>query len=490
MQRCSLLVSPYWVSGDQGSCRCYVPVELNQCSTFYEYFHRLDRTLYILLSPFPLFEPTDTGIMQARYIQHLSKLYPTIAFHASPTHSFGKGTLIQLLRQFSQLHADKKQISVGLIGYPNVGKSSVINTLKSSKVCKVAPIPGETKVWQYITLTRRIYLIDCPGIVPSSAKDSNTATVLKGVVRVEALPQPSEHIDALLERVKPVYIARTYGIPLPASYTPDGPCPWEAEELLDKLARMKGRLLKGGEPDLEGVSKMVLNDWVRGKLPFFVAPPERPEDIGHTRDLENLSNKEGTKELKTVPQKLGGIIQKNKFEGDDVRILEDDGEVEESEGDSENSSDDSDAAIVEEDEDEQGPITTAEVGWDDVFGAVVGLDMKSEAALEAKPRAEITRRHAKGEKSQALKLGQTLTKSDLYCYITTAEEEYTDDDDSNPRKKQKKDARMTTNKKKTENFFTKANVKNRNRERVLPKSGGRSRERPHSTTKSAPRKRR
>lgn len=45
-----------------------------------------------------------------------------------------------------QLHSDKKQISVGLIGYPNVGKSSIINALKSKKVCNVAPVPGETKV--------------------------------------------------------------------------------------------------------------------------------------------------------------------------------------------------------------------------------------------------------------------------------------------------------------------------------------------------------
>ena len=50
-----------------------------------------------------------------------------------------------------------------MIGYPNVGKSSVINTLRSKKVCNVAPIAGETKVWQYITLMKRIYLIDCPG---------------------------------------------------------------------------------------------------------------------------------------------------------------------------------------------------------------------------------------------------------------------------------------------------------------------------------------
>lgn len=49
------------------------------------------------------------------------------------------------------------------------------------KVCKVAPIPGETKVWQYITLTKRIFLIDCPGVVYHN-KDSETDIVLKGVV--------------------------------------------------------------------------------------------------------------------------------------------------------------------------------------------------------------------------------------------------------------------------------------------------------------------
>jgi nuclear GTP-binding protein len=37
--------------------------------------------------------------------------------------------------------------------------------LKGTKCCKTAPIPGETKVWQYVTLTKKIYLIDSPGVV-------------------------------------------------------------------------------------------------------------------------------------------------------------------------------------------------------------------------------------------------------------------------------------------------------------------------------------
>uniref|UniRef100_A0A672HCJ4 Nucleolar GTP-binding protein 2 n=1 Tax=Salarias fasciatus TaxID=181472 RepID=A0A672HCJ4_SALFA len=189
-----------------------------------------------------------------RWVAVLSQEYPTLAFHASLTNSFGKGSLIQLLRQFGKLHTDKKQISVGFIGYPNVGKSSVINTLRSKKVCNVAPLAGETKVWQYITLMRRIFLIDCPGVVYPS-DDSETDIVLKGVVQVEKIKDPEDHIGAVLERAKPEYIQKTYRIP---SWT-------SAEDFLEKLAFRTGKLLKGGEPDLATVSKMVLNDWQRGR---------------------------------------------------------------------------------------------------------------------------------------------------------------------------------------------------------------------------------
>jgi nuclear GTP-binding protein len=69
-----------------------------------------------------------------RWLHHLSREYPTLAFHASITNPFGKGALLGLLRQLSRLRSDKKYISVGFVGYPNVGKSSVINTLRTKKV--------------------------------------------------------------------------------------------------------------------------------------------------------------------------------------------------------------------------------------------------------------------------------------------------------------------------------------------------------------------
>ncbi|CAH1985702.1 unnamed protein product [Acanthoscelides obtectus] len=271
-----------------------------------------------------------------RWVAILSKDYPTVAFHASLTHPFGKGSLINLLRQFAKLHIDKKQISVGFIGYPNVGKSSIINTLRSKKVCKVAPIAGETKVWQYITLMNRIYLIDCPGVVYPSA-ETDTEKVLKGVVRVELVNNPEDYIGAVLERIRPEYVKKTYKIE-----------EWnDPEHFLEQMAKRSGKLLKGGEPDIPSVAKMVLNDWQRGKLPFYCCPP------GFEVPLNN--REKGQKSLEVV-QDFGKIRVGHTFEGDDVKKLEpiknlDKAESEFSEEKSE-IGEDSDSEIDEEEETE------------------------------------------------------------------------------------------------------------------------------------------
>lgn len=196
------------------------------------------------------------------WLVHLSAEYPTLAFHASMTKSFGKGALINLLRQFARLHSDKKQISVGFIGYPNVGKSSIINTLKHKKCCKVAPLAGETKVWQYVSLFRRVNLIDCPGIVSNTA-DSNADMMCKGVVRLEFVTNANDYIEAVMERVKPKYLTQAYKV---ENWT-------NGEDFLAKVCKRTGKLLKKGEPDLNAVARMVFQDFQRGRLPYFNIPP-------------------------------------------------------------------------------------------------------------------------------------------------------------------------------------------------------------------------
>jgi nuclear GTP-binding protein len=198
-----------------------------------------------------------------RWVSILSKDYPTLAFHASMTHPFGKSSVLALLRQFAKLHSDKKNISVGFVGYPNVGKSSVINTLKSKKVCNVAPVPGETKVWQYVTLMKRVFLIDCPGVVPPT-DDSEVDIVLKGVVRAEKLENPEFFIPAILSHVKKEHIAKIYNL---SSWT-------DANDLLVQIATLSGKLGKGGEPDVSTVAKGMIVDWQRGRIPFYFPPPE------------------------------------------------------------------------------------------------------------------------------------------------------------------------------------------------------------------------
>ena len=218
----------------------------------------------------------------------MSKDYPTLAFHAQITNSFGKGSLIQLLRQFSSLHSDRKQVSVGFIGYPNTGKSSIINTLRNKKVCTVAPIPGETKVRQYITLMKRIYLIDCPGVVPPSSSDTPQDILLKGVVRVENVEHPEQYIPAVLAKTKPQHIERTYQI---KGYK-------DHIEFLEILARKAGRLLHGGEPDVDGVAKMVLNDFLRGKVPWFTPPPLLEGQEENVKGIEGRAGKLGEMGMK------------------------------------------------------------------------------------------------------------------------------------------------------------------------------------------------
>jgi nuclear GTP-binding protein len=270
-----------------------------------------------------------------RWMGDLAKERPTIAFHASLTHAFGKGALISLLRQFGKLHDEKKQISVGVIGYPNVGKSSVINTLISKKSCKVAPIPGETKIWQYITLFKRISLIDCPGVVVDTAGDTETDSVLKGVVRAERLETPEDYIQAICEKVKREHIAGQYKLNKEESK-------WETHmQLLETMATKSGRLLKGGEPCLRSAAISMINDFQRGRLPHFVPPPELKDDTeepAETADVEGI--KPDDQDLTQIGE------EKMKDEANDDDAAKKDDEEGENSGESDGEDDEGEEPVI------------------------------------------------------------------------------------------------------------------------------------------------
>jgi nuclear GTP-binding protein len=89
-----------------------------------------DKHLIVILNKVDLVPPWVTK----KWLRVLSSEFPVLAFRAGLQHPFGMGALLSLLRQIARLRSDKKTVSVGFIGYPNVGKSSVINTLRRKKV--------------------------------------------------------------------------------------------------------------------------------------------------------------------------------------------------------------------------------------------------------------------------------------------------------------------------------------------------------------------
>lgn len=110
-----------------------------------------------------------------KWLLYLSREFPTLAFKASTQNqrrgigapvgsSVGRATragavitgsaaagaegLLQLIKNYSRNAGIKQAVTVGIIGYPNVGKSSVINSLKRNKAVGVSPTPGFTKAMQ------------------------------------------------------------------------------------------------------------------------------------------------------------------------------------------------------------------------------------------------------------------------------------------------------------------------------------------------------
>jgi nuclear GTP-binding protein len=66
---------------------------------------------------------------------------------------------------------EKPNITVGVVGFPNVGKSSLINALKKSKATAVNPQPGTTKAMQEVAIERNIIALDSPGVIPNMTEE-------------------------------------------------------------------------------------------------------------------------------------------------------------------------------------------------------------------------------------------------------------------------------------------------------------------------------
>lgn len=84
----------------------------------------------------------------------------------------------------------KKSITVGIIGLPNVGKSSLINSLKRSHVVNVGATPGLTRSLQEVQLDKNVKLLDCPGVVLLKSAENDASIALRNCKRIEKLEDP------------------------------------------------------------------------------------------------------------------------------------------------------------------------------------------------------------------------------------------------------------------------------------------------------------
>ena len=201
--------------------------------------------------------------------------------------SIGGEELLNLLKNYSRIDGNtKSNIVVGVIGIPNVGKSSLINSLTRGKNVGVSNTPGFTKGLQEVILDNNIRLLDCPGVVMSNDENS----ILHNVIRTEDIKEPIEVVGKILKKMSQEYFLNTYNLDISILKG--------SELTIEKIVYLVGEKMKkykkGGIVDLDKSARIIINDWNLGKLKYYSVPPGIDKNIYD----EQLKKNETTKKSK------------------------------------------------------------------------------------------------------------------------------------------------------------------------------------------------
>lgn len=169
------------------------------------------------------------------------------------------------LRERIKIEASKfkdkfKVTHVGVVGYPNTGKSSIINILAGSAVARTASEAGFTKGIQKIRISDNLVLLDTPGVIPDSkysmsdSKKMSEQTKLSGR-NWDKVKQPEFVVHNLMQQF-PGIIEKYYKISASG----------DSEQLIDELGKQKKFLLSKGKIDTDRTSRLILRDWQEGKI--------------------------------------------------------------------------------------------------------------------------------------------------------------------------------------------------------------------------------
>ncbi|KAH9363714.1 hypothetical protein HPB48_003145 [Haemaphysalis longicornis] len=233
-----------------------------------------------------------------RWLRFLRRELPTVAFKAStqaqkqhlsqkkatPIESetracLGAQLLLKILGNYCRNQGIQTCITVGVVGYPNVGKSSLVNSLKRSRACTVGAVPGVTKVMQRVQLDKHVWLLDSPGVVLASGDSTEATVALRNAKSPQSLEDPVAAACSILRRASREQLMLQYRLPEYGS----------PEELLLMLAKRMGRLRKGGLPNAAAAARKVLSDWNCGRIKYCTEPPEEAASVEGTSIVSALS---------------------------------------------------------------------------------------------------------------------------------------------------------------------------------------------------------
>eukprot|EP01107_Rhizomastix_libera_P016946 TRINITY_DN746_c0_g1_i1.p1 TRINITY_DN746_c0_g1~~TRINITY_DN746_c0_g1_i1.p1 ORF type:complete len:461 (-),score=188.87 TRINITY_DN746_c0_g1_i1:117-1499(-) len=170
--------------------------------------------------------------------------------------------------------AQTRKVTIGMVGYPNVGKSSTINALCGCKKVAVTATPGKTKHFQTINLSEDIILCDCPGLVYPSFVGSRADMVCKGVLPIDQMSDYVSPIVLVCQRIPVQTLYGQYGLDPNKTPSSGGVSEYDeaAPRFLRSYAASRGFKTSHGEPDMSRAARIVMKDYVRAKL-FFGHPP-------------------------------------------------------------------------------------------------------------------------------------------------------------------------------------------------------------------------
>jgi len=169
----------------------------------------------------------------------------------------------------------RDRVVVGFVGYPNVGKSSTVNSLIGTKKTGVSSTPGKTKRYQTLDLGPRLTLADAPGLVFPSFASSRADLVCAGVLPVDRLTDVRVPVSKICERIprKALEFALNCQLPKPALHEDQNRQP-TAGELLRAFCAARGWALVHGRPDDSKAGRYLLKMYAEGRLLHCEKPYE------------------------------------------------------------------------------------------------------------------------------------------------------------------------------------------------------------------------